>query len=196
MVIRTTTMKMSADAPIWNSRQALCSRLRALALFSALSFGLVARGSYLASAARARCRSIRWRHSAYSLVLGRYSNDLHHSSSDSSRCIDEQLPSTSTATKNPNLGIIATFPRKPRPPDEQGQNSGVYGGLVGSKPCSSRRPHQHEAVKFRSRDRRCVCDSASAVARVPHSVCSEGSPFDRQSLGPDYFRRRLRLYSR
>jgi hypothetical protein len=79
---------------------------------------------HLASAARARCRSIRWRHSAYSVVPARYSNDLHHSSSESSRCIDEQLPSTSAATRNANLGIIASFPLgKPRPRSLQIQQS-------------------------------------------------------------------------
>jgi len=62
--------------------------------------------SHLASAARARCRSIRWRHSAYSLVPARYSNDLHHSSSESSRRIDEQLLSTSAANRIANLKIM------------------------------------------------------------------------------------------
>jgi hypothetical protein len=56
-------------------------------------------------------------------VPGRYSNDLHHSSSESSRCIDEQLPSTSAASKDapcgrsvagkkyraPLLGILSLF---------------------------------------------------------------------------------------
>src|SRR5262245_66261151 len=92
---------------------------------------------YLDSGPRALCRSIRWRHSAYSLVPARYSNDLHHSSSDSSRCIDEQLPSASAASKNANLGIIATPSLgKPRPRSlqvEQGENSGFYGGLGGFK---------------------------------------------------------------
>jgi hypothetical protein len=45
-------------------------------------------------------------------VPGRYSNDLHHSSSESSRCIDEQLASTSVASKNANLGIMATYALK------------------------------------------------------------------------------------
>ena len=117
MVIRTSTIKMAPP----RSGHVFVSRLTAAKRFALgyahlpcsaqLRCGLVARGSYLASAARARCLSIRWRHSAYSVVPGRDSNDLHHSSSESSRCIDEQLPSTSTASKNPNLGIIATFPR-------------------------------------------------------------------------------------
>src|SRR4029450_9402516 len=78
---------------------------------------LDAREPYLPSAARARCPSIRWRQSAYSLVPARYSNDLHHSSSESSRGIDEQLPSTSAASRNANLGIMATSALKRRTND-------------------------------------------------------------------------------
>src|SRR5262245_65412555 len=62
---------------------------------------------YLDSGPRALCRSIRWRHSAYSLVPARYANELHHSSSESSRCIDEQLPSTSAASRSTNLKTMA-----------------------------------------------------------------------------------------
>ena len=72
------------------------------------NLGSAARDPHLASAARARCRSIRWRHLVYSLMPGRDSNDLHHSSSESSRCIDEQLLSTSAANSIANLKITAT----------------------------------------------------------------------------------------
>src|SRR5262245_45596058 len=74
---------------------------------------------HLASAARARCRSIRWRHSAYSLVSGRYSKDLHHSSSESSRRIDEQLLSISAANRIANLKIMATSRQAMTPPPER-----------------------------------------------------------------------------
>jgi hypothetical protein len=129
---------------------------------------------YLASAARARCRSIRWRHSAYSLVPGRYSNDLHHSSSESSRCIDEQLPSISAASRSANLKIMATSALKRRTGD-----SGTYGGLVRPKtrPRAPTPSPGDGRVKLKSRDRRPPFDSASAVARVPHHTAQHGYYF-------------------
>src|SRR5262245_38065847 len=88
-------------------RQGGTGRSRAIKRAS-LKLGLAAPDRYLTSAARARCRSIRWRQSAYSFVPGRYSNDLHHSSPESSRCTDVQLPSITAASRSANLKIMAT----------------------------------------------------------------------------------------
>jgi hypothetical protein len=39
-------------------------------------------------------------------VPDRSSNDLHYSSSESSRCMDEQLPSANAASRSANLRIM------------------------------------------------------------------------------------------